>query len=98
MDKLELNGKRQIIAFISVKPNSFSHNYLQYTDVFGGLQALAGLTGKPWKIYYRDNDGFSKIDLGFLNAQDQSMICGWAQKYSRSEIDLLRTVLAGLPF
>ena len=97
-DKLELNGKGRITAFISVKPNSFSYNCLQYTDVFGGLQALAELTGKPWKIYFRDNDGFSKIDLGFFNAQGQAMICEWAQRYARSEIDLLRTVLAGLPF
>ena len=97
-DKLELNANGRIAAFISVKPNSFSYNCLQYTDVFGGLQALAELTGKPWKIYYRDNDVFSKIDLGFFNAQDQAMIRGWAKKYARSEFDLLRTVLDGLPF
>ena len=97
-DKLELNGNGRITAFISVKPNSFSYNCLQYTDVFGWLQALADLTGKSWKIYFRDNDGFSKIDLGFFNAQGQAMIRGWAQNYARSEIDLLRTVLSGLPF
>ena len=97
-DKLELNANGRIAAFISVKPNSFSYNCLQYTDVFGGLQALAELTGKPWKIYYRDNDVFSKIDLGFFNAQEQAMIRGWAKKYARSEFDLLRTVLDGLPF
>ena len=68
------------------------------SNITGGLQALAELTGKPWKIYYRENEGFSKIDLGFFNAQGQSMIRGWAQRYARAEIDLLQTVLVRLPF
>ena len=66
--------------------------------MFGGLQALAELTGKPWKIYYRENEGFCKIDLGFFNAQGQSIFRGWAQRYTRKETNLLRTVLAGLSF
>jgi hypothetical protein len=97
-DKLELNSKGRITAFISVKPNSFSYNCLQYTDVFGGLQALNELTGKPWKIYYLENDGFSKLDLGFFNTQDQEMVRVLAKKYARSEIDLLNNVLSELPF
>lgn len=44
-DRLQVDETGKVLAFISIKPNSFKNNYLQYNDVFAGLQLLTNLTG-----------------------------------------------------
>jgi hypothetical protein len=92
-DRLHLDGVGKVCAFISIKPNSFSHNYLQYTDVFAGLQVLTHITGIPWKIYYRDGDVFNLIQLGDLSDVNQNAIKNWANGYSKDEINEIIPIL-----
>lgn len=92
-DRLQVDDKSKLLAFISIKPNSFSHNYLQYTDVFAGLQALTNITGIPWKIYYRVGDEFSLIQLNDLSQDVQNQIKNWANGYSKEEIDQIKPII-----
>ena len=55
VDRFQYDRENRITSFISIKPNSFSINYIRYGDVFGGLAYLSELSGKPWRIYFRDN-------------------------------------------
>ena len=92
-DRLQVNAVGNVISFISIKPNSFTHNYLQYTDVFAGLQVLTNLTGIPWKIYYRDGESFNLIQLSDLSAEIQKTIKNWANGYSKEEIEEITPIL-----
>jgi len=73
-DRLHVDDTGKVVAFISIKPNSFNNNYLQYTDVFAGLQLLTNLTGIPWIIFYRDGDVFRQIKMSGLSDEIQDAI------------------------
>lgn len=92
-DRIEVDANGKIISFISIKPHLFSINFLQYTDVFAGLQVLTYLTGIPWKIYYRDGESFNLIQLSDLSEEIQNTIKNWANGYSKDEIDEIKPVL-----
>jgi len=83
VDRLEIINFGKVISFISIKPQSFFTNYMQYTDVFAGLQAISNLTGSPWKIYYLKNNVFKRIQLIDLSQERQLLIIKWAQDYSK---------------
>lgn len=95
-DRLEVDGEGKLASFISVKPNSFSKGFLQYTDVFAGLQTLTNLTGIPWKIYFRDGETFRLIQLSDLKAEEQTAIRNWANGYSKDEITEIQPILDNL--
>ena len=86
-DRYLLDNENHVVAFISIKPNLFNVNYLQYMDVFAGLQALTNLSGIPWKIFYRDGEIFRLIQLTHLSSEDQIMINKWAEEYSKEELN-----------
>jgi len=92
-DRYLLDEKNKVLAFISIKPNLFSYNYLQYSDVFAGLQAITIVSGIPWKIYYRDEDVFRLIQLSGLSNEEQIMINKWANGYSKQELDEIMPIL-----
>lgn len=92
-DRLQIDTSGKLLALISIKPNSFNHNYLQYTDVFAGLQVLTNLTNLPWKIYYRDNESFKLIQLSNLSEEIQILINSWAKNYSIDEIEQIKPIL-----
>jgi len=60
-DRLEIDASGKVVGFISIKPKSFSVNFMQYTDVFAGLQSLQNITGITWKIYFREEENFKII-------------------------------------
>lgn len=80
-DRIELDKESKPIALISIKPESFHHNFMQYRDVFAGLQYCTMKTGVPWKIYYRNGDVFELINFNTLNAANQELIKQWAENY-----------------
>jgi len=92
-DRLQIDGAGKVIGFISIKPNSFHYNYIQYSDVFAGLQAISNITGIPWKIYYRVEDSFTLIQLSSLNEDLQKLIMNWATDYSKDEIKEITPIL-----
>ena len=63
VDRIQINDNNKSEYLISIKPNSFSHNFIQYSDVFAGLQYLANKYELPWKIYYREVNTFKKISF-----------------------------------
>jgi hypothetical protein len=69
---------------------------MQYTDVFAGLQAISKLTDLPWKIYYRENNVFRRIQLIDLSQERQLFILKWAQDYSKEELDEILPILKTL--
>lgn len=97
-DRLQADEEGNLLAFISIKPNSFNHNYLQYTDVFAGLQVLTNLTDIPWKIYYRDNESFNLIQLRDLSKEIQNQIKSWANDYSNDEIEQIKPILKDMKY
>jgi hypothetical protein len=92
-DRMLLNENNQVVAFISIKPNLFSINYLQYTDVFAGLQSLTNICGIPWKIYYRYGEIFQLIQLSDLSSEIQKMISDWSASYSKDELNEIEAIL-----
>lgn len=92
-DRLSLNAEGNVIAFISIKPNSFSNNFLQYQDVFAGLQAITNYSKIPWIIYYRQADGFSLIEMKSLSEIDQKKFMSWSVNYSTEEINQIVPIL-----
>ena len=95
-DRLEVDASGKVISFISIKPQSFYSNFMQYTDVFAGLQAISKLTGLPWKIYYREDNVFKRIQLIDLSQERQLLILKWAQDYSKEELDEILPILKTL--
>lgn len=95
-DRLEVDATGKVISFISIKPQSFYSNFMQYTDVFAGLQAISKLTGLPWKIYYREDNVFRRIQLIDLSQEKQLLIIKWAQDYSKEELDEILPILKTL--
>jgi hypothetical protein len=92
-DRYLLDNKDNVVAFISIKPNLFNNNYFQYTDVFAGLQAITNITSIPWKIYYRDDNVFTLIQLSDLSDKEQKMIKEWAAGYSKDELNEIIPIL-----
>lgn len=92
-DRLYVDDIGKVLAFISIKPNSFNNNFLQYTDVFAGLQLLTNLTGIPWIIFYRDGDVFTPIKMSGLSEEIQNAVKNWANGYSKDEIEEVKPVL-----
>jgi hypothetical protein len=97
-DRLEINSSHELIGFISIKPKSFLNNYLQYRDVFEGLQLLTKLTSFPWKIYAKSDQGFELIQLTSLNSTEQIKIKNMALTYSEDEIKELKNILKKYKF
>lgn len=97
-DRLHVDTTGKVAAFISIKPNSFNNNYLQYTDVFAGLQVLTNLTGIPWIIFYRDGEVFRPIKMSDLSYEIQNAIKNWANGYSKDEIEEVKPVLKEMKF
>jgi hypothetical protein len=95
-DRLEVDASGKVISFISIKPQSFSSNFLQYTDVFAGLQSITNVSGIPWKIYYRDGANFKLIQLSILSQENKVLILRWAQEYSKEEIKEVIPILKNL--
>lgn len=92
-DRLELDHFGKVKSLISIKPQSFYTNYLQYTDVFAGLQAISNFTGIPWKIYYRDENNFGLIKLSTLNHEKQESITRLAEHYHKEELEAIIPIL-----
>ena len=61
----------QYLVIISIKPNSFSHNFIQYKDVFVDLQYLSNKHKISWKIYYRNENFFKEISINTLTNEQQ---------------------------
>lgn len=80
-DRIEMDKTAKPAALISIKPKSFSYNFMQYKDVFAGLQYLSVQYKIPWKIYYRTNSSFSLISMEILSFEKQKNVMGWAKKY-----------------
>ena len=95
-DRLEMD-ENGILSFISVKPNSFSINSLQYTDVFAGLQLLTELTGLPWKIFYPVDDTFLRMTFDDFSEEQQNYFVRLSTGYSHQEILQLKNCLSNLP-
>ena len=95
-DRLQLNASREVISFISVKPNSFSYNYMQYTDVFAGLETISQIKGIPWQIYYRTQNSFSLIHFNSLSPSSRESVKIWAKDYAKEERDLVARILKTL--
>ena len=95
-DRLQIDTNGKVTSFISIKPNSFHHNFLQYTDVFAGLQVLMNIKAIPWKIYWRDGEIFRLIELSGLNSDSQKKIKEWAAGYSSAEVEAVTSLLRTL--
>jgi hypothetical protein len=80
-DRIEVNSKGKPTALISIKPESFRHNFMQYEDVFAGLQYLSEKNNIPWKIYYRNGDSFSLISFSTLSVENQKKVKKLAKGY-----------------
>ncbi len=94
-DRLELNQSGKVVTFISIKPYSFRINYLQYQDVFAGLQAMTNISNIPWKIYYKNQntDTFNPIMLSNLDEQGQQKLLHLAKQYSHSELQQILPII-----
>lgn len=92
-DRLELNNNNTIKSFISIKPNSFSNNYIQYTDVFCALELLSSITNIEWKIFFRNNVGFSIITRDSLSKREKDKIKENGFKYSKFEKMELESII-----
>jgi len=93
IDRIELNNNNTIKSFVSIKPNSFSKNYIQYTDVFSRLELLTSITDIKWAIYFRNSDGFCTITNDSLTMSEKTKIKSDASTYSSSEIKELKSIL-----
>ena len=80
-DRIEVNDVGKPIALISVKPESFQHNFMQYKDVFAGLEYASNKTGLPWKIYYRNKNVFKLINFNKLSLSNQEIVKKSAKAY-----------------
>ena len=80
-DRVAVGDDGKPIALISVKPNSFSSNFLQYRDVFAGLQYISKKTGIPWKIYFRNGDEFELIEFDTLSPICKIAVENWSKNY-----------------
>lgn len=96
IDRLELDVFGKVKGVLSIKPQSFSTNFMQYTDVFAGLQAISNVKGIPWKIYYREGETFRLIQFTDLPKEKQAIIKNWAQDYSKEELDEILPILKSL--
>ena len=95
-DRLELDAFLKVTGFLSIKPQSFHSNYMQYADVFAGLQAISNVTSIPWKIYYREGETFRVIQFSDLPMEKQAIIKKWAHDYSKEELDEILPILKTL--
>ena len=82
-DRIEVDKNGKPISIISVKPESFSSNALQYKDVFAGLQYMSDINSMPWKIYYRNGSFFSLISFENLSVSNQIKVKDLANNYQR---------------
>ncbi|MEI7474816.1 MAG: hypothetical protein WCK67_08550 [bacterium] len=96
IDRLQLNEEKKVISFISVKPNLFRKNFMQYQDVFAGLQLLTKISGISWRIYYRDGSEFRLIQLSTLESAQQKVIIEWSENYNPEEIQNITPVILKL--
>jgi hypothetical protein len=92
-DRLEVDASGKVVCFISIKPQSFSSNFMQYTDVFAGLQSLQNITGIPWKIFFREGENFKIIQLQDLPEERKNLILKWANDYSKEELEEVIPIL-----
>jgi hypothetical protein len=92
-DRLEVDASGKVVGFISIKPQSFSSNFMQYTDVFAGLQSLQNITGIPWKIFFREGENFKIIQLQDLPEEKRNLILKWANDYSKEELEEVMPIL-----
>jgi hypothetical protein len=97
-DRLQIDNNGKVIGFISIKPNSFYSNFLQYQDVFAGLQVITNLTGIKWKIYYMNGDSFKLMDMTTLNQEQQNIILNLTVKYNENEIFEISQILNTLQY
>ena len=97
-DRLQIDNHGKVIGFISIKPNSFYSNFLQYQDVFAGLQVITNLTGIKWKIYYMNGDSFKLMDMTTLNQEQQNIILNLTVKYNENEIFEISQILNTLQY
>ena len=81
VDRIQINDNNKSEYLISIKPNSFSHNFIQYSDVFAGLQYLANKYELPWKIYYREVNTFKEISLDTLPVENKKKVITWSINY-----------------
>ena len=95
-DRLEVDSFGKVVGFLSIKPQSFSSNYMQYIDVFAGLQAISKLTGIPWKIYYREGEIFKLIQYSNLSLENQVTIKNWANDFPKEELNKFLSILKNL--
>lgn len=95
-DRLQIDALGKVISFISIKPQSFNSNYMQYTDVFAGLQLITNFSGIPWKIYYREDVTFRLIQLSDLSPEKQALILKWAQESSNEVLNQVIPILKAL--
>lgn len=81
LDRIQINDNNKPESLISIKPNSFSHNFIQYSDVFAGLQYLTNKYKLPWKIYYRELNTFREISMDSLSIEYKKKVITWAINY-----------------
>ena len=96
VDRLQKDINGGLIAFVSIKPKSFSINPLQYTDVFAGLQVLKEISGIPWKIFYKNGAHFNRLTIDDFNEKESEHIRGLSSFYSDEECVELRSKLGFL--
>jgi hypothetical protein len=92
-DRLEIDLNNDLIAFVSIKPFSFSINTLQYSDVYAGLQLLTDITHLPWRIFFKSDDHFKQITINSFNSKEREYICSLSEMYLLEEIQLLKKQL-----
>jgi len=97
-DRLEVDASGKVVGFLSIKPQSFSYNYMQYSDVFAGLQAISNISGIRWKIFFREDESFKLLQYSSLSTENRAVIKKWAQDYSKDELDKILPILKNLLF
>jgi hypothetical protein len=90
-DRLQNDLNGSLIAFISIKPKSFSINSLQYIDVYAGLQVLNDITGIPWKMFYKYGDQFKRLTIDDYALKEQEYIKSLASFYTKDERSELKS-------
>ena len=81
VDRIQINDKNKPVSLISIKPNSFSQNFMQYSDVFAGLQFLTNKYKLPWRIYHQEVNTFKEISMDTLTTLQRKKVILWSLNY-----------------